>query len=309
MKTKHGKEFYGLLSGLDTFHIIGEGDTPNFLTNICIMVRCEKYTSEEFYEISKQAFSKIGTLAKLRTSLCKSFGYWFLVKEERNLYDCMFKMKIVECPEKRIDKERFYELLNYHYNEPMPSNSSSPYQILIGTQPINWKDDDFDYYPVLFRTLHAIGDGISFMKAFMGIIADKLEDSTEPMNPLKSPKNNQKVLFGNKQIKMIISAWEILKMSFFVFILYPSSIAVCLTYKAIDINILHNTSLTQQSVVGISSEQNMGYVNKIRRIKQKFPETAFSTVLITAISASLNDYFNKVSTETLENDTFKANLF
>ncbi|KAF2890956.1 hypothetical protein ILUMI_15217, partial [Ignelater luminosus] len=194
LKIKYGKDFHGLLNGLDTFHIVGD-TTTNSMTPICLMVRCEKYTSDEFYDISKEVMTKLATLAKLRTSFRKSFGYPYLIKPKRELHNCTSKMKIVDCPGKRIDKQQFNELLSYHYNEPMPHNGSSPYHILIGTQPINWKDDECDYYPVMFKVHHAIADGVSLLKAFMATIADKLEGSEERKNCLRSPKKNQKVLF------------------------------------------------------------------------------------------------------------------
>ncbi|KAF2901843.1 hypothetical protein ILUMI_04342 [Ignelater luminosus] len=287
LKIKYGKDFYGLLNGLDTFHIVGD-TTTNFMMPFCLIVRCEKYTSEEFYEITREVISKPETLAKARTLFRKSFGYPYLIKQKRELYDCTSKMEIVGCPGKRIDKQQLYELLSYHYNRPMPHNGMSPYHFLIGTQPINWKDDECDYYPVMIKVHHAIADGISVLKTFMAMIADKLQSSEECKNRLRVPKQNQKVLF-----KIVNNVWEILKMFIVILIFYPTYIVVSHTYKGNDANILRNRSLVNQSVLKSNCETNIECVSKIKRIKQKFPGTAFTTILITTISACLDNYFKK----------------
>ncbi|KAF2886395.1 hypothetical protein ILUMI_19778, partial [Ignelater luminosus] len=286
LKIKHGKDFYGLLNGADAFHVVGKAE--NVLTISCFMVRCEKYTSEEFYETFKQMMSKANAIEKFKTLVCKSFGYPYLIKQKLDIgKDCVAKMKILECPEKKIDKRQLHELLNYHCNVPMPRNGKIPCHVLIGTQPVNWKDDDYNYYPVMFKVHHGVSDGISLLKAFVALTGDKLEVDKETINLSKPTKKEKYNSFGN--ILAVINT--LLLVTF----LHPSLIVNYFTYKAKDFNILHNTSLTEQKLIGIGSEENGKYVEKIKKIKQNLPGTAFPTILMTAFSASLSEYFIKKS--------------
>ncbi|KAF2892542.1 hypothetical protein ILUMI_13631 [Ignelater luminosus] len=290
LKIKHGKNFYGLLSGADTFHVVGK--SSNVVTFSCLMFRCGKDTSsEEFYETCKAIILKASVLKRLQALFCRSFGYPYLVKHEWDIEkDCIGKMKTLECSQKRIDKQQLYTLLNYYCNAPMPKNGKAPFHMLIGTQPVSWKNDDWNYYPVMFRVHHAVADGVSLLRMMVALTTDKLEASKEPLNSFKHEKGS---LFVNKQFKRFIDGLERIKMLFLIICLHPSLLVTYFTYKAKDTNILYNTSLARQTLLGVYSEKSTEYVEKIKRIREKLPGTAFPTILIAAFSASLSDYFKK----------------
>ncbi|KAF2891426.1 hypothetical protein ILUMI_14747 [Ignelater luminosus] len=263
----------------------------------CLMVRCKKDTSsEEFYEICRKTMVKTSVLKKFQSLLCKSFGYSYLIKQELDiLQDCMGKIKALDCSEKKLDKQQLHELLNYYRNAPMPKNGKVPYHILIGTQTVNWKNDDFDYYPVIMKVHHAVADGVSLLKMMVAVVADKLEVTKEPINPLNRLEHARNDVFVNKKLKKFINGLGKLKMLLLISFLYPSLVVAYFTYKARDNNILHNnTLLTHQTLIGINSEMGTAYVEKIKKIRAKLPGTAFSSILIAAFSASISDYFKKV---------------
>ncbi|KAF2889491.1 hypothetical protein ILUMI_16682, partial [Ignelater luminosus] len=234
---------------------------------------------------------KTTSLKKFQAQILNSFGYPYLVKQKFNFSkDCVQKMKTLDCAKKRVDKQQFYELLNYYCNAPVPENGKQLCQILVGTQPVNWKNDDFDYYPIIAKIHHAVADGVSLLKMMVAITADKLEVSKKPLNSVKQDKGSS---FVNKQLKRFIDGLERIKMVFVIICLHPSLLVTYFTYKAKDDNIFYNTSLTQKTLLGINSEKGTAYVEKIKKIKEKLPGTAFPTILIAAFSASLSDYFKK----------------
>ncbi|KAF2901844.1 hypothetical protein ILUMI_04343 [Ignelater luminosus] len=236
------------------------------------MVRCEKYTSEEFYEICKTVMLKASLLKRFYASFCNFFGYTYMIKQELDvLNDCMGKMKTVDCPKRRINKSQLYKLLNYHSNAPMPKSGKIVCQILIGTQPVDWNNDNCDYYPVVFKIHHAVSDGIALLKTFVAVIADKLEVSEDPINSLKSFKQEKEDLFVNNQLKMFINGLEKLKMFLLIITLYPSLAVAYFTYKANDTNILHNTSLKQQTLIGINAEKSTNCIQPPQYITIAIP--------------------------------------
>lgn len=223
-----------------------------------------------------------------------------MLKQQLDVNDCVAKMKTVATDEKSLTKEELYQLLNHHYNASMPKDGKIPWQVLIGTQKVKWKDDGYDYYPMMFKIHHTIADGITLIKLLVSIAADRANvTNTEILNPqtLNSKNgcvNKTRDFLGYRILKTIKHAFVAVGTFCYVFLLLPSSMVIFFLYKGKDSNILYSKSITNQKVLGNTSEENNVYFEKIRRIKKNFPEIAFSTILFAAFSASLYNYYKKV---------------
>ncbi|KAF2902292.1 hypothetical protein ILUMI_03894 [Ignelater luminosus] len=298
LRIKHGTDFGGLLSGSDAFHVVG--DPSNAISISCFMIRCEKYTSEEFFGVAKGLIARCFNASKFNSIFLKSYGYSYMLKQQMDVDECVVKMKTVATDEKRLTKEDLFRLLSHHYNESLPKNGKIPWQVLIGTQRVKWKDDGHDYYPLMCKIHHTIADGITLIKLLVSVVADKKQvDNTEMLDPQKLNSENgginkkQGSFLDFQILKTIKHAFVVFGTYCYIFYLLPSSMVVFFMYKGKDSNLLYSKSISNQKVLGSYSEENDEYFQKIKRIKKKFPEIAFSTILFAAFSASLDNYFKK----------------
>ncbi|KAF2892497.1 hypothetical protein ILUMI_13675 [Ignelater luminosus] len=283
LENKYGDKFGGLLNGLDAFQTTC--DPIQHVINTCLVFQCPKTMSvQEFYKNVEERIRRSTKLPKFSSVLKKEFGYSYMLKA--SVFDAGFKkMKLINTENHKLSKTELMLLIDEYANAEMPKSDSVPWEILVGSQPIKWRDDMHNYYFTLCRFHHSLGDGAALVKLTVATYADKEDTATISSKHL--PKKNSIMGFLKALCETLI-----------VIILIPSWYVSNLVFRGKDKNILTDKKIRKQCYYATNIEDYSSYIQKIKRIKSRIPKVAFSDVLLTAISASLNEYFTKNSAYT-----------
>lgn len=237
---------------------------------------------QELYEILEERLYKVYLLSKFNISFKKEFGYSYMLKEKSNFEAGFRKMKLIKSENHKLSRNELMQLIDEYSNVDLPNDNLVPWELLIGSQPIEWRDDKHNYYFSLGRYHHAIGDGVALMKLMIGAYGD-IEKNTKGAS----------VQFSKKNFNATMKIFKLFIEKFVALILIPSWYVSTLVLKGRNKNILKRKKLSNQFHYVMNVEDSSDYVQKIKRIKNKIPDVSFSDVLLTAISASLNDFFTK----------------
>lgn len=256
---------------------------PRHLMNCLIMFQCTKEMSPRvFYDNIKEVVQKMHQKRKLNSKFFTYCGYSYMLEDELNINNCIRKMKTVGDQKYKISRTEFLSLLTECCKLDLPSNNTIPWEIMVGPQKVNWKNDGYDYYPLIFRCDHVVADGITLMEIMITIFSDKQSSET-----LYKPKEKKHLALIKIFAKITLKGLHML-------MLFPAFCISNLILKEKDHNILRGPSLSKQSFYWLSVDDSSGYVQKIKAIKNAIPGISFSHVVMAAFSASLNDYFIKV---------------
>ncbi|KAF2892496.1 hypothetical protein ILUMI_13674 [Ignelater luminosus] len=282
LKIKYGEKFGGLLKGLDAFQTIGE--PIQHVINTCLVFQCPKTMSaQEFYEAIEEKLRRPSVLPQFSSILKKEFGYSYMLKA--SIFDTAFKkMKLINTENHKLSRTELMLLINEHANAQMPKDGSIPWEILVGSQPIEWRDNMHNYYIILSRVHHALCDGAALVKLTGATYADKENTATISSEYLPQKDSSVTMNFFKGLCETLLAI-----------ILIPSWYVSNLVLKGKDKNILKGKKLRMQSHYAMNIEDHSCYVQKIKSIKKRIPRVSFSDVLLTAISASFSEFFTKNS--------------
>ncbi|KAF2892498.1 hypothetical protein ILUMI_13676 [Ignelater luminosus] len=279
LKIKYGERFGGLLNGSDAFHTTGE--TMQHLIHSLLVYQCPKTMSiQEFYKILETNLRKIYSLPKFNVILKKEFGYSYMLKETSNFDTAFRKMKLINTEDHKLSKVELMLLVDEYANSPLPKDNLIPWEVLVGSQSIKWRDEEHNYYFSFDSYHHALADGVALLKLVVAAHAGNEQNTTARV----SRKNfNVTIKFLKLSLEKVLAL-----------ILIPSWYVSSLILKGRDQNILKRKKLSNQFHF-VTNVEDSGYVQKIKRIKNKIAGVSFSDVLLTAVSASFNEFFNKNS--------------
>lgn len=294
LKIKYRSKFGGLLKGSDAFHMTTE--TSDHVINSLLMFQCtEDFTADMFYENMREVVRNMQQRTKFNSKFQTSFGYPYVKKNELTVDDCIRQMKIIGNQQLELSRTEFLQLLNEYCNTELPQDNTVPWEILVGKQSVYWKDDEHTYLPLLFRNQHAIADGITLLQVMVSVLSDKDEDNdTSTVKSEVSPFKDSIIL---KYIKLAI---KVPLVSLYLLLLIPASCVTNFLLKGKDNNILCGPTLGKVRHFVLNVENVSRYVSIIKHIKWRVPGTSFPDVVLAAFSASLNDYFVRVSLNVLE---------
>lgn len=74
----------------------------------------------------------------------------------------------------------------------------------------------------------------------------------------------------------------------------PAAILNMTFWRKEDENPIHKTSLSGEKLIAWSAEQSIQRVNTVKNIKNRIPNTRFSEVVLSCVSASFYNYFQLV---------------
>lgn len=276
LKIIYGERFVGFLNGPDAFQTIGE--PIQHVINGVLIYQCPKSMSvHQFFEILQERYRKADVVPKFQVIFKKQFGYSYMLKE--SCFDISFrKMKVMNAENYKLSKTELMVLINEYANAQMPKDDTVPWEFLVGSQSIDWGEDRYyNYYFVLPRYHHAIGDGVALMKLTVAANANKKNTVT-----LKH--------VSERNVNVIMKIFQ----TFLAIILIPSWYVSSFVLKGRDKNILKGKQWRKQCHYALKIEDHTAYVQKVKKIKSQILGVSFSDVLLTAISYSLNEFFNKV---------------
>ncbi|ENN75740.1 uncharacterized protein LOC109539285 [Dendroctonus ponderosae] len=169
-------------------------------------------------------------------------------------------------------------------NVPLPRNHTALWEILVGIDPMDNANTNVEgyLYPVLFRIHHSTADGIRLV-LFMSKIFSSDVNYVDKISRQRS---------GRKRI--LDQLCDVLSKSIqlvYLVVKGPAAILNMTFWKEEDENPIHNASLSGDKLIAWSAEQSIQRVNTVKNIKNRIPNTRFSEVVLSCVSASFYNYF------------------
>lgn len=292
LRGRHGAKFGGLLSGTDSFWAIKDDSSTNLIT-ILMTIKCN-YKVDVYKRVRRKIYQKFfrNALAypKMLSSLNYFCGYHYLIRNSVSIEECVGK----------IDDCDLLEQIGQYSS--LPRSHRGLWEVLVGSRPS--KKDNALYYTIVFRVHHSLGDGVALIKLLINAL-EEAELQNEEYDPIDSSFIED--LFPRVGIVHLIpvlfnlttrvcSNLLVLLKTLGVLIKAPGALISEILTRTPDVSILHGPKLSGENVVAIRIESEQHYVNAIKRIKSRIGDgVRFSDVLLTAVSASVAEYYEKVS--------------
>ncbi|KAK5642461.1 hypothetical protein RI129_008628 [Pyrocoelia pectoralis] len=292
LKLKHGSKFVGLITGADVIYTCGEHEKS--IITILFMLKCSNTQKpEDVYDhfkgsIFKAAFSNIRELQAFRSGVKRCGGYSYMCKEDVTVDDCVRKMEVMKCERDKLSENELKTLLHNCISEKFPKNNTLFMDTFVGTQPVVWNgcsDKNVHYYPALVRLHHAMCDGFAVTQIF-AVMGDKSKEADERSKTAYFEKLNQ----GSIR-EMVLNYFV---MSLCTMIFTPSELLLKVIFKKPKPNILRGPELSGVDVLSMKTDDGQ-YYKRIKKIKSVLSGVGFADIVLTALSASLKDYFQNHS--------------
>ncbi|KAB0796469.1 hypothetical protein PPYR_10530 [Photinus pyralis] len=283
LKLKHGSEFFGIIGGSDVLYLTGDHE-KNAMSILMIV----ESNAEDIYEIYKSVvdrsfFANPSKFPELHCVVRQFGGYFYKVKASPTVEECVKKMEEVSCEGDKISKDEFKQLMNKCCNEKLPKGNTLFWDSYIGVQPLDWNSEPNSsarHYPVVFRLHHAIGDGFVATQ-LLSILVDRIPyESQDPMHTyLNKVKSDPPLAIIFHKIAVTLYA-----------IVYSiSAILLYLLNKGSN-NPMQGSKRSNVDVITMKVDKGDS-VRRIKQIKSTVGHTGFANILLTAISATLQQYF------------------
>lgn len=298
LRLKLGKKYGGLVNTADSMYVIKDVGRP-VIAGVLIL----KSESEiDFYntmleKFKRKVFDSPDDYLKLTSTLRSLGGYSFYIRNDYKIEDCV---KLFPVP-KDVDFDENYlkEVTGILYNAPFGKNDTGLWEMIFFNRTLNTKKQDgFVYYPLILRLDHMIGDGTSIVEYVIHVLGDEMS-----LNYSKKIFSNAsqdvskdirtKLSFGNI-LFYLIKLFNFLALVFdIVFIGLEKGLHK--TQQENSSNVLSGVKNTGKKICAWYTENEIEYIPIVKKIKNRVPNTKFSNVFMTAVSASLTNFFKKNS--------------
>ncbi|XP_053685424.1 uncharacterized protein LOC128735002 [Sabethes cyaneus] len=338
LKHRHGGHFKGLLDGADVVWAI-ERDNSRGMINIMAYIEepvqklhpKEHPTSAELLlvlrkRISARLLRSYQPHPKMfwKRNLELGYHYWS-DRSELTVEDYIRYLEYIPLDdnEQYIGIDKLRSLLSEINNRHLPGNHSSSWEILVGRQPLLDSERKVLRFPIIFRVHHSLGDGVALLRLLLETIVDKevpsrwkrlssfkvmnieyiLSEQTRQSEPkqsiirkllLKIPSPPELYAWKRKNLQLL---WTIFTAPAFFHEV---------SHRAVDDNCIHASELLNQKVVSWIHEEESSdtqWIEVIKRTKQLVPGARFSDAFLTALSSSLQSYFERSKTQMPNNIT------
>lgn len=275
LKIKLKDNFGGLLHGSDSVWAIE--DQSKSIINILMIIESQ-YDSEKFYNHIKHLLREIvfespWCLPKLSSTFHQALGYFYLIKNNITVDNCVKSFKI-HSNEEEITKEGLMEYLSKLSNFNLPKNHTAFWEILVGDHKVKWRDHK-KFYPIIFRVHHSLADGVSLL----GILTKIFSNNSDQVKQKLAIKGKLQIYAGYLYGILSVPAVIFLQIA-----------------RNPDCNRLHGLGLSGQKVLAMKVEDEPFSIGAIKEIKNNLGDGfTFSDILFTAVSASFREYFEKVN--------------
>ncbi|KAF5303712.1 hypothetical protein FQR65_LT00856 [Abscondita terminalis] len=286
LKIKLGEEYCDIVKGSN--NLMTADTWKHSLIKTLVIVQYNKtLAKKDFLTYTKEILERRRSEKKIHkkffTTLYSFMGLLFYKNIKIDMSDILRPLPIT----KNLDKNGLMNLLKGCFYETLPLNGTALWDVYVGTQPINnWKENhnaDIEYYPLLFRTHHVVADGTSLVKTFNLVFQGEehwKNDSVSNFQPTKTTAQ-----------KILVDAHQRFKTC----VMFLSSAYLFALHKGYDSNDLHGKPFKCEEVMQGGFDQDGVYFQKVKKIKKMCPEVSFPQILIAACSASLYEYYQKVS--------------
>lgn len=287
LKIKHGRKYIGLVSGADAVHTI---DSPSN-SKTCVLGIFEHDYSKSSRSVAdaiRDHFdSTLKHMTKFQSTYHSFMGYTYMLHTTIGASECIREMEPHNTGEEEIGDVDLVKLISDTYNSDFPRGNRIFWDVWVTTRPIRLKETSAQkkYYLSMFRIHHCVADGVAVFKLVIGATCHPLA-GTSKLGYSRKPPENDFMSVANK-------CAESVKVALFA----PSSILVNLLVRGTDDNFLHHGRLDGESQLLFHVEQDGVYFQKVKAIKSRLPGTSFPDIVLTALSASLSDFYYEKSVD------------
>ncbi|CAG9835496.1 unnamed protein product [Diabrotica balteata] len=234
--------------------------------------------------LNKKILAEPNKYQKLLCSLNTFLGYTFLLKEQVKADDFITVIDVEKTKYSSMKELMF----SYSY-KPLPLNNKLLLEIIVIKAPKAWKESNDmkeNQIPLLIRINHVIADGLSVMN----LCAQALGEND--VNLEKSLKNIPKSPEWQRQ-----PAFQFLQ-KIYLFFMVPGFLLVRY-FKGEAVSVAGQEyegpmSAYRQNVSYKTEKPGENLVQKIKDLKKQIGnDTSFSEIILTAVSSSLYNYYEK----------------
>ncbi|XP_062559558.1 uncharacterized protein LOC134224249 [Armigeres subalbatus] len=338
LKRRYGSHFKGLLDGADVVWAI-ERDNSRGMINIMAyieepvhMLATKEYsTSAELLLVLRKRISS--RLMRSYQAHPKMFWkrhlelgyYWWSDLSELTIEDYIRYLEYIPLREneQHIDERKLRAVMSDINNRHLPDGHSSSWEILVGRQPLLDEKRGILRYPIIFRVHHSLGDGVALLRLLLEGIVDKEMPSRWKRISSFKMMNIEHILhekslchIPQKSIltKLMqkcpspreIYEWKQKHLRLLWTIFNAPAFFHEVAKRQIDDNCIHASYLSNRKVVSWIHEEESSdsrWIEVIKRTKQQVPGARFSDAFLTALSSSLQKYFERKSKRIPDNIT------
>ncbi|KAK5642686.1 hypothetical protein RI129_008853 [Pyrocoelia pectoralis] len=282
LRIQCGRNFMGFFDGLDALH----GRLVTATINILLVMELDSHHSKQNLLkmitdlVDKTIISKRREMPKFCSTLRSYLGYkYMLYQPNLDVHRCVKVLNIIQGERKsKLSKDELMMLINHHSSDQFPYENKLMWDVYIGTQPINWRDNlEKTYYPVLFRFNHGVADAVNLFKFITGVCAN-VDDIIQ----------HRGVCINSKRAFTFVAT----AMNTLITVLF--SPAVFCAMFVIKKDKTHSyQKMERNGLTNLHAEISSEYLCKIKKIISKYKRASFTGVLMTAISAFFEDYYTK----------------
>lgn len=282
LKNKYGQLFAGILSGGDTYWGI-EGSPKNII-NIALFFE-SKSDDDNFIENLKQygirRFTENVKLFPKLSCVCRNFmGYTYLLKNEVNFTEFI---SVIDNG-KILSRADLENEINRYCNRLLPKNNTALWEAIFFSRPL----EKSNQFVLLMRLSHIIGDGLSISTILLSMfgktnteIKHYLRENLKNILPSRATEQNK------DKLKRFLHLIHII-------LIIPFVLIVQSYFRISDVNSLRRSSLVGQKQVVFTFEETERLVPLVKKMKKVLPKVSFTEIILTAISKSLFNHFEKV---------------
>ncbi|XP_050310644.1 uncharacterized protein LOC126746435 [Anthonomus grandis grandis] len=244
--------------------------------------------------IQEKVFDEPDNYPKLTSTVHPFGGYYYRKKYQCNVNDVVKEIKLKN--NKELTEEYLKKFTGEVTNSEFGKSGTLLWEIHVGSSSIKNKANGTYTYPIISRFHHSIADGTSLVSLLIQIFGDSsCQNYGEKLfqQKLKNPHQIRKETCVQKWLVLIITnlfkkALLYLELIFISF----GRLAELNQLKQIDINPLHGTNYTGEKLCAWASEDKVECIPLVKSIKNRC-QTKFTTVICTAVTASLSHYFKR----------------
>ncbi|XP_060535240.1 uncharacterized protein LOC132707410 isoform X1 [Cylas formicarius] len=302
---RHGDKFGGMFEGADMVWAIQEKEWRSILSIILVLESDTKMDMRDrLRKIAEERVFHTTDYPKLSSTRHHFLGYTYML---RNTYTAEEGISLLKIPEnKPFDESALNEVASEVCNSPLDKEDTAMWALLVSPIPLAQKNEGKYLYPIILRFSHAVGDGVTYVSFLIKIFSNG-SISSYLQDHLKKAYANSEQSAANWYTVLKDGVSKFVNFAYFLFIFLGLSIYHH-SLRDFDKHELHGRILTGDKIATWSCEETAGLVPTVRRIKNRVPGGKFSSVVLTALSASLTDFFKRNRFDTPERITLAAPL-
>ncbi|CAG9860666.1 unnamed protein product [Phyllotreta striolata] len=235
--------------------------------------------------ITTEILSKSKAFPKLTSTFHRVLGYGYFLKTTLKAEELVSTIKIEKNNEyyAKTHDEIFAEFST----RDLPRKNTVTWEMIIIDAPASWKlKENFTENQVVMivRMHHGVGDGIAVTNLLVKLL------SSEPIDFIKHAAESMKKRPAPKRLPISEHLYQL-----HLFLLTPGYILWNKLVNKSRKKAFKSPAVSRKRAFYTGSDLDGSLVQTVKRIKGKVGDSAFLEIMLTAVSKSLNNYFDKTN--------------